>query len=70
MFGSLVESIRSVVEGEGSVDAIDKWSRQKNRGNKFIKKQASKMRRQGNKVKIKRGDYDKVRDRVTGGYAS
>lgn len=70
MFGSLIESIRTVVEGEGKVDAIDKWARQQNRGNKAVKKQASRMRRQGNKVKIRKGEYDKVRDDVRGGYAS
>jgi len=70
MFRSLVESIRIVVEGEGTVDQLDKWSRQGSSGNKFTKKRTSKLRRQGNKIKIKKGDYDKVRDRVTGGYAS
>jgi len=70
MFGQLIESIRSVVEGEGTVDQLDKWARRGSSGNKFTKKRTSKLRRQGNKIKIRKGEYDKVRDRVTKGYAS
>lgn len=70
MFGSLVESIRNVVEGEGSVDAIDRWARQKPRGNKFIKKQRSKMIRKDAKQKLAKGDDEGIRRDVRGGHAS
>jgi hypothetical protein len=55
MFGSLIESIRGVVEGEGKVDAIDKWARQRSSGNKYLKKQRSKMIRRDAKQKLARG---------------
>lgn len=70
MFGQLIESIRSVVEGEGGVDQIDKYSRQRSKGNKYLKQRASKLRRRGTKEKLRKGDYDKLRDRVTKGWAS
>jgi hypothetical protein len=70
MFGSLIEGIRSVVEGDGQVDAIDKWSRQRNSGNKFIKKQRSKMIRKDAKQKLAKGDDEGIRRDVRGGHAS
>ena len=70
MFGELIESIRNVVEGEGYVDQLDKYSRQGSTGNKYTKRRTSKLRRQSNKQKIRKGEYDQVRDRVTRGYAS
>lgn len=68
MFGQLIESIRTVVEGE--VPQIDKYARQGSSGNKFLKKQAARLRRRGNKMKIRKGEYDKVRSDVRGGYAT
>lgn len=70
MFGQLIESIRSVVEGEGGVDQIDKYARQGSSGNKYLKRQAAKLRRRGVKKKLQKGDYENLPKRVTKGWAS
>jgi len=77
MFGSLIESIRIVVEGE--VDRIDRQSKQQKRHGKRdgsrgsdrdLKQQASRMARRDARQKIRKGEPENIRKSVLGGYAS
>ena len=71
MFRELIEGIRNAFsEGEGSVYQVDRYARQRSTGNKYLKAQASRLRRRGNKIKIKKGEHEKVRDDVRKGYAT
>ena len=70
MFNQLIESIRNVVEGEGSVMQLDRGTRMGSSGNKFGKKQRSKMRRADVRLKIRKGEPEKIRRDVIAGKAS
>ena len=79
MFGTLIESIRTVVEGEGHVDKVDRFERMNarygKRGSKrgsfkSLKQATNRMSRREANRKISQGRPDDIRKSVIKGYAS
>lgn len=79
MFGQLIESIRTVVEGEGSVDALDAYGKKsraygkrnaKRGSGAYSKKRAARMSRREARRKIKDGKPEMIRKSVLKGYVS
>ena len=79
MFGSLIESIRSVVEGEGNTLALDAYGKKsraygkrnaKRGSGSYSKERAARMSRREAKRKIKQGKPEMIRKSVLKGYVS